>query len=144
MKPTLHWSDGVSLGGIVVTAAATAVLYAQLPAAFPTHFGLDGHINGTTPKPVGPWLMPALSFILWLVLRFSAVIFPGEWRERLSKSPVAASAAVLVMLLCGVQAVSLYGGLHPEASMNAPILVGLGVFMLALGQFYPRLRRNPF
>jgi hypothetical protein len=55
----------LALGAAIVaaTAAMTAARYATLPGRMPTHFGLDGRVDGYGPKPV-VWLMVALQCVL--------------------------------------------------------------------------------
>lgn len=144
MKQKLQFSDVVALIALLASGLATALVYAELPDAFPIHFGADGRVNGTFDKPIGPWFMPIFSVGYWLVHRYSSLILRGEWRERLDKSPVATSAAASALLLAGCHGVCLYMGLHPAASPTLALFIGLGLYCVGYGQLMPRLRRNPF
>ena len=45
-------------------------LYPQLPPTLATHWGIDGQVNGYSSKAVALFMIPVISFILFLLFRF--------------------------------------------------------------------------
>ncbi len=137
-------SDLLSLVLLAAIAVATAWLYPSLPDAFPTHFSIDGQVNDTTAKPVGPWLVPVLAALQFVLVRFASKLLTGGWRERLDQSPLGALNVVVLSLLGLAQAALLSAGLHPGNGLSSTVIFFvLGAFLVVVAQFYPRLRRNP-
>jgi len=143
MRTNLKWADLVSLLMMAAMVGVTGMLYSRLPDQYPIHWGLDGHVNGTMSKPFGPWISLIIAFVSWIIVRFSAPIFPGAWRERLKASPLAIMAFTLTLLFCSAQMIALYQALHPDVSTNTPFCIVTGIFFILHGQLCPRIRRNP-
>ncbi len=135
--------DTLSMALITGMAAITAGLYDRLPERVPTHWGLDGEVNGTMGRAYGAWAALVLAFGLWALLRSSPLWIGERFGERIKRSPMDAVAFLTVALMCGVQCLILWASLHPGQSAARAILLGLGVYALLLAQLLPRMRRNP-
>ncbi len=135
--------DTLALGLSGGSLALTAALYSRLPLRIPTHFDAHGTVNGWMERSVGAWMAPAVGLATWALLRFAPVILPRAWSVRLAGAPVAAAAALVVMLTGAMQVIVLYASLHPAETVGRPLLLALGAFWVALAQVLPRVRRNP-
>ncbi len=135
--------DAISLGLVAGTVAVTAVLYARLPERVPTHWGLDGEVDGWMSRAVGVWMMPPLALGVWALLRSAPLWVGGHYRPLVERSPMAAAAFLTVGLLSAVQALILWAALHPGEPAGRALVVGLGAYSLLLAEVLPRMRRNP-
>jgi uncharacterized membrane protein len=136
--------DAASAALLIGTVALTAALHSSLPAVIPTHFDLHGVPNGWMPRAVGAWLLPATAAGVAALLRFGPLLLPSAWRARLEQSPTAPIVTLLVALFGALQCVILYAALARPLSLGIVINSILAVFWVALGLWFPRVRRNPW
>jgi len=136
--------DGLTLALLAAGFVFTAAVYPRLPDPLPTHFGLDGRVNGWMPRQVGAWLLPAIAVLVTALARGGAWLLRGRWRARLQASPVRALAFVMAALLLTLHALVLCAALSPVPRVGSGIWVVLGIFYFVLGLLMPRLRRNPW
>jgi uncharacterized membrane protein len=140
----LKLSDQVALATLAGTFVLTAAVYRELPPRIPTHFDLHGIANGWMDRPVGAWLLPAVTLGLWIFLRAGAALLPSSWKERMHASPIAISSAILVGVLAALQAVILYAAMAAPPNVAKLLGLVLSAFALGFGLVMPRLRRNPW
>ena len=131
-----------SLGGLV---AYTASVYGALPAQLATHFDWRGNPNGWMSRANGTWGIDAFALVFWALVRTCPKWLPraNDWRKRAEQSPMAAVAMLMMLLLVGVSAFTVWNGLHPDMPRLATLDVLLGVYALVLSSILPRVRRNP-
>jgi uncharacterized membrane protein len=129
----------IVLVGMVLFAIA---VYPRLPAEIPTHWGLNGEVNGTMPKFPGAFLLPGIAFIIWLALPALRQIDPREEHyEKFSETFwIVVNLAVLVMAL--IEVLSLGYALGWPVDMGRAIPALVGVLFVAIGNYLPRLRSN--
>jgi uncharacterized membrane protein len=132
-------------GGIVAAAwAFSLAVYSRLPFRVPTHWGLDGQVDGWSSRPAGAFFMPAVMVGIWALLTFLPRIDPR--RENYAKfrgtyDAIVASVLV-VMLLIHITALSAALGYDIPIARVIPFAVG-GLFIV-IGNLLPRARPNWF
>lgn len=137
-------TDLVTFAFIAGTTLMTASLYGQLPARIPTHFDIHGVADGWMNKTVGAWLLPLSALGLWLFLRVGTLLLPAPWRARMEKSPVDVVTALVTVLTCSLQFVTLHAALAGAPDVGMMLGIVIGAFWCALGLIMPRVRRNPW
>ena len=142
-SPRRMW-DAASLALLAGASGLTAVLYDRLPAQVPVHFDLYGRADGYQHRSVGAWLLPAITLLVWALLRFGARLVPPGARERMLASPMALVGFLTTALFAAMQCIILWAALHPTDSMGRPLALALGLYWLVLALVMPRVRRNPF
>lgn len=149
MRARVSTGDAIAVASFVGTVAATAAVYARLPARVTTHFDIHGRADGWMNRSTGAWIVPALALGAWLVVRFGARLVPrdrAEWRDRLARSPLAAVGAIVMVTLSASQLLILRASLPGGDAVDHGrlLLLVLGGMWIALGVVFPRVRRNPF
>jgi uncharacterized membrane protein len=131
---------------MIVAAAvvASAAVYPDLPAGIPTHWNLDGQIDGWSPRAWGVVMIPAMIVFLWALMRWLPSIDPR--RQNYAKFSAAFEAimitAMLVMLL--VHAIILRAALGYPVHVERVIPVAIGILFIVVGNLLPRSRPNWF
>lgn len=123
-----------------------AVLWPDLPARIPTHWGLSGQVDGWSSRAFGALLLPVVNVAAFLLLLFLPVLDP-----RMKKGVEGNSLAVLgivrlsiVALLAFMFGVQMAVALGLRVDSGRLIINGLLVFFLVMGNFFGSLRPNYF
>ncbi|WP_329740956.1 SdpI family protein [Dyella sp. A6] len=142
MKP-VH-SAVVSAAFVLVALAAAVWLYPSLPAQTPTHWDLQGHVNGTMPRlwaAAIPVLLVSFLALLMVVLpkisprRFEIAPFLRVWHVVM----LSVQGLILVIGLCAL----LKGAGYPLPMATIGMTV-VGVMLIIIGNYMGKLQRNFF
>lgn len=136
--------DFVGLGLVVLGFALVAAMYASLPDPMPTHWDMQGQVNGSMPKLWGAWLLPAITALIWISLLIVPRISPrGFGMESFGRPWKVVRYAILVfLLLCEVLVLR-------AAATHAPfpsriLEVSVGALFMAIGNPLGKVTRNFF
>jgi uncharacterized membrane protein len=136
--------DGIAVGVLALSFAATAAVYDRLPDPIATHFDLSGHPNGWMPRAIGAWISPAFGVGLWVAVRWLTQLFPvGGTRRAASEQVFALLGALVSVFLVAVHVLVLRYALT-GATVTDAVFVLLGALFVGLGLVLPRVRRNAF
>lgn len=128
----------------LIAVIAAVWLYPQLPAQVPTHWDLQGHVNGSMPRFWGaafPALMIlALGILTWLLPRISP--------RRFEIAPFAHVYGIVMLAIQGVMLVVGLSALLRGAGYALPLrsiaALSIGVLLMVLGNYMGKLRKNFF
>ena len=134
----------VSLCVFIIAVVVAVWLYPRLPAEVPTHWDLQGRVNGTMSRFWGA-AMPALAILGLAVLTW---LLPVISPRRFEIKPF---SQVFVLVMLAVQAFMLVVGVatllsaegYPVA-MPEVAMLGAGALFLILGNYMGKLRKNFF
>jgi uncharacterized membrane protein len=119
---------------IVIAFAATALLYGQLPDPLPMGWTLDGHIARYLPKRWGVWLLPGTAALVTMLL---ATLFT----QKRTSTIIVTAVAGLMLFCCGI---AWYAAIHPMESPLTYTFVGVGAFLIVVGNISGKLSWNFF
>lgn len=139
---TRRW-DVLALASIGGAAAASAALYAKLPAEVATHFDLHGTPNGWMSRPWAAAFTPAFALVLWALVRFAPRVLPRSDEKRIAPSLVALVASLTMVFLAALHVVILRSAIAPGVDVTRAAFLLVGPFFIALGLVLPRVKRNP-
>lgn len=127
---------------VVIAVAFSASVYGRLPARIPTHWDMNGTVNGWTGRAWAAWLMPLVLIAMAIILPRLPAIDPK--RENYAKfRPTYDLVVYGTMTLVGILHVATLGvALGWPISMErvTPLLVG--AMLVLLGNVMPRARPN--
>ena len=127
---------------LLVSIAITAVVYPSIPDIIPTHWGVNGQIDGTGPK--------YMLFVFWgiaagvnFLMLFAEKIDPkGENYARFPKV-FNVFRIFLTAMLCGMELLSIGFAFNPQfADMNTIIFILMGGMFVLLGNYMPKVKHN--
>jgi uncharacterized membrane protein len=134
----------LSLLLVALSCGAPIVVYDQLPAQLPIHWGLDGEINGWMAKPWGAFLTPLTSAVVVALCVLVPSMSPSGYSmdrfQRIYPTLVAAVAG----LLLSVTLLLLMAALGTRIAIARHVLSLLGVLFLVIGNYLGKLTRNFF
>ena len=133
----------VSTALVVLAFALVLALWSRLPEAMPTHWNMQGEVDGFTPKPWGPLILPlAMAFVhalFALLPRLSPRALQGELQQKLLGQIQLSVLAFLSIVTLTTLLVAL--GVH--VPFNRVLTAALGALVLGLGASMAELPKNP-
>ena len=128
----------------MATVVISVVAYPRLPARVPTHWDLEGHINGDSSRWAAALMMPVMIVAMWGWFGFLPTIDPRRANyEKFTKAYDRIRDAVITML-AAVHALIIGSALgYPvNAERVAPVAVGL--LLVVIGNVLPQARPTWF
>jgi uncharacterized membrane protein len=128
--------------GILVVISAWAWLSLPADTEVPIHWGPDGQPNGYASKTVGLFLVPLIlvgvSALFWVI----PTIEPR--RANFAKSGKAYTAIWIgmVVLLAGIDLVTIAAAMGAELDVSLLVFVGTGALFVVIGNYLPKVRPN--
>jgi uncharacterized membrane protein len=134
----------VSLAIVVAMLLIGAWAWVQLPpgAQVPIHWNAAGEPNGFASKEFAFLLVPAIG--LGVTALFWAIPAMEPRRSHIERSGIAYAVAwvSVMLLLLGVQGVTVLAALGSTLNVAGLVLIGVGVLFVALGLVMPRVKSN--
>lgn len=138
----------VTAGLLILAAiyALTAWAWVGIPpgAQIPTHWDLQGHVNGHMPKTMGLLLSPAIA-------TFTTFLFLAILRIEPRRNNLARSRGLFVVALLGTlafmaatQALVVFAALGHNPPVNSIIPPLMAFLIIVIGNFLPKSRANFF
>jgi uncharacterized membrane protein len=133
-----------AIGMTAAALAASAALYPGLPARVPTHWGLNGEVDGYGPKGLSLFLIPTV--MVGLLGLFAALpwLSPQQFQVDSFRRTYLFIMTLIVGLEGYIHGVILYATARPGAGMGRPLLAGIFLFFALLGNVLGKVRRNFF
>jgi uncharacterized membrane protein len=132
--------------GLLVAAALifTALVYPSLPESMVTHWGMDGTPDGHSSRAFGAWLIPAVMFGVWLIMRVLPKIDPR--RENYARFAGTYTTLITVVIaFMGLMHVAILGvALGWPIAVPRVIPFAVGAMFVIIGNLLPRARPNWF
>jgi uncharacterized membrane protein len=136
----LYWIVAVAL--VVLAWGASALLYPGLPARVPTHWNIQGKIDGYGSKAT-IFLLPGFMIGLLGLFRMLPALSPRNFEVDSFRTTYLFIMVLIIGQMAYIQAVLLYalanGG---RVDMNRALFGGLFLFFALLGNVLGRVRRN--
>src|SRR5579872_1463504 len=130
---------------IVVQVLVSVGTYPFLPPMVPSHFDASGQVNGYLPKLVNAILIPGISIVLFLILRFVTQIGPnlGYRNQRRANTQVVNLILVGILLfMLVIQLLTTAYALGAKVDISLVVCLAVSVLLMFLGNYLGKLRRN--
>src|SRR5450432_2048462 len=118
---------------ILFMLVVTVLVYNQLPAVFPVHWGIDGQVNGTAERAVGAFLIPVISTAMWLLLLAVPSIDPRREAYKTFSGTYQTVINLLLVFMAVVQVMILGAALGLNIPVAQVIMVSVGLLIAFLG-----------
>jgi uncharacterized membrane protein len=133
--------------GAAVAAAMWAFalgVYARLPQRVPSHWNLQGEVDGWMDKPWGAFMQPAIATLmlglLWLLPR----IDPRRANVERFAEDRRLIINLIILFFAAVQGATFAHALGWPVQVDRVILASIGLLFVGLGNYLPRIRSNWF
>lgn len=131
---------GASLVGAMLVF--TAAVYGMLPERMPTHWNIAGEVDGYSNRFPGAFLMPGIALALWLLLPLLRRIDPRRNNYERFDETFWLVLNVIIAFMAAMQVLMVGAALGWPIDMTRAMLVMMGVMLIGLGNYLPRVRSN--
>jgi uncharacterized membrane protein len=134
----IRWTTAALLAALWTAAA---VAYPRLPDRIPTHWNLRGQPDGWG-GPAAAFLFPAIATGVAVLLHLLPRIDPRRAHWEKFGHEMGLIVNLVIGLAGWIEGVSLGAALGWKIDMTRALLVGVGLFLAAIGNWLPRIRSN--
>ena len=116
------------------------LVYNRLPSQVPTHFNVNGQVDGTMPKMLGLFGIWTFCFILHVVCCFVTMADPK--RTNIPDMVIRIICMICPVIALMVNAISVYCGLGYTVDVNLAVNITVTILIVILGNYLPKVKRN--
>lgn len=117
-------------------------LYPILPDRIPTHWGLNGEVNGWMSREWGAFFGPGFNLVLFALLLVLPSISPRQFQVESFRRTYNYISVLILGMIQYFQVISLQAALHPGLDSGRWVVAGLMLTMGFLGNVLGKVRRN--
>lgn len=146
-KKSMKFSSPVFITQLLIVVAMLVtgwILFDNLPDQMPTHWNVEGQVDGYMPKSTAIYLFPGITFAAALLFPVLSMIDPRKEKYVLFRRPWLILQTVFVLFFAYMYFVSLYLALNPDVLITPFILTGLGILFIIIGNYLGKVRQNYF
>ncbi len=129
---------------IVIQVLVAVVTYPFMPPIVPSHWDAAGNVNGYTPRLLNAILLPGISIVLFLLLRFLPSVSPklSNQSQRSNKNVINLFLVAILLFMLVVQMTTTAIALGAHIDITIIISLALSLLFIFLGNYMGKLRRN--
>ena len=134
-----------SIAVVIVVTWLVALWYEpRLPEKIPTHWNIDGEVDGWTEKPWGIYLLPLISTATSLLLMLLPKIAPKGFRLDAAQSIYELLVLIMAIFMLAVMVLTFEAALDKSVDVNQWIMVGIGALFVLIGNYLSKVPKNFF
>jgi len=130
---------------IVLILAIFAVglyFWPQLPDRLPTHWGINGEVNGWSSKTFTILFLPALMAGVYLLISFLPLMDPLKVNIELFSGLYYWFKIVFILFMAALYFMTIYAGLGHALNVGRYVMLGVAILFLFLGLMLPKVKKN--
>jgi uncharacterized membrane protein len=135
-------TESLSILIILAMWAVSIYFYLHFPDRVPTHWDVQGQINGWSSKSFGAFFVPGLSIGLYLLLLGLPSIDPKKENYKLFSPAYHIFKNVIILVLFGIYLLTGFAGLGYHVNIGLWIPAIIGVMFIILGFYMEKLKLN--
>ena len=124
-----------------------AIVWNELPAIIPTHFGMGGKPDDFAPRDhifLAPGIFTAVGIGIYFLLRNIYKIDPKRKYSETTSGVLSRIAVVMVILVCAVCLFVIYWSLHGKVEGLNILFCGISLFLAYIGNLMHSIKPNYF
>jgi len=130
---------------IIFITWIVAVIYSgYLPDPVPTHWNIDGEIDGWTAKPWGVYILPIIDTATILLLLVLPKIAPKGFRLEGALKVYYLLTLVIAVFMLMVMLFMFNAALNKNFNMTTWIMSGIGLLFIIIGNYLTKIPKNFF
>lgn len=127
---------------ILIIMAVGLFLYPQLPERVPSHWGINGEVNGWSSRTFAVFFFPALILGIYLLMSFLPLMDPYRANiEKFAKWYFWFKVAFLVFF-GALYLMTLWAGLGYEINVGRYVTLGVAALFAVIGLVLPKMKKN--
>ena len=132
----------VGLAIAVGLVVLTSLVWSRLPDSIPIHWNIRGEVDGWARKWPGAFFVSGLAFVLWLLFLVLPRIDPRRSNYERFEPTYWLVANVAIGFMAVIHVLTLATALGWAVDVTRVIMLGLGLLLIALGNYLPRIKPN--
>ena len=128
---------------ILLPFAVIPFIWDQMPAQIPSHWNLQGEVDGYSSKTAGLLMLPAINMLVYLTLLYLPKIDPKK-RIEIDQKPIPVLRTLTILLLLGIHAWMIINALGGDINSQSWIYLGIAIFFLVMGNYLRTIEPNYF
>lgn len=129
---------------IIICFAVGFYFYPQLPEQVPSHWNVQGEVDGWASKNFTVLFFPSITLVIYLLMTFIPLIDPLKRNYPKFAIPYFFFRLAFVLFFSLLYFYTLYSGLGFNISINYFIIPAVSVLFIVIGFFLPKIRKNYF
>lgn len=125
----------------IITFVILLTVYPQLPDKIPSHWGINGQINGYSGKSM-IFILYVVCFGCTFMFDIAKKIDPKSENYNKFTRPYEIFKFVFVVFMNGIILATVYASFKPQVSMASFILLGVGLMFAVAGNYMPKFKQN--
>ena len=129
---------------ISIAVGAAALMYSGLPDPMPSHWNIEGEVDGYMPKPWGVIILPLSAIFVFVLMKIIPVISPRGFRTEKFADVVNILMVTLTGFMSGITILVLLEASGRNVHLNEMIFGAVGLLFIVLGNYLGKVRKNFF
>lgn len=129
---------------ILITWIVAVIYSGYLPDPVPTHWNIDGEIDGWTAKPWGVYILPIIDTATILLLLVLPKIAPKGFRLDGALKVYYLLTLVIAVFMLAVMLFMFNAALNKDFNMTTWIMSGIGLLFIIIGNYLTKIPKNFF
>jgi uncharacterized membrane protein len=141
VKPTWK-SEWLPLLLIIVSFGLGFYFYAHFPASVPSHWGINGEVNGHSSKAFGAFFLPILVTGLYLLFLALPYIDPKKDHYASFDKAYHGIKNIFVAFMFALYIFTGLAGLGYNIAVGSVLPIGVGLLFIGIGYFIKSVKQN--
>ncbi len=129
---------------IIIAFLVGALLYSSLPEKVPTHWNVQGEVDGWAGKDFAVFFFPLLTLGIYLLMIFLPLIDPLRKNYHRFAAAYFCLRSILVIFFVALYLFTLSAALGAKLNINYFIIPILSLLFVVIGIFLPKIKKNYF
>jgi uncharacterized membrane protein len=129
---------------VIISFGIGIYFYPQMPANVASHWDVNGYVNGYMSKFWGLFLMPVLSFVMFMLLIFIPKMEPLKENLRKFRKYFDIFSLIIILFFFYVYLLTIFWGLGSRFNMSMMMLPAIGILFYVCGVLMENTKRNWF
>lgn len=128
------------IASLAILIIFNALFYSKMPAELPTHWNFQGQVDKYSSKFDAMVMTPGFMVLMNVVLLFMLDNDPRNKRQNNFVMTISKLAMPLIMIMAYI--ITVMSGLGREVNVSVIIPVFIGLLIIAIGNYLPKIKRN--
>ena len=129
---------------ICVTWIVAVLYYGKLPEKIPSHWNIDGEINGYMTKPWGVYMFPLMSTVLSVILWFLPKVAPKGFKLDSARKAYNIIIFVMSVFLFAIMVMTFEAALDNTLNTTQFVFTMVGALFVIIGNYLSKVPKNFF
>ena len=137
-------ADLISFAAVLGLGLMMALWYAELPDPMPSHWNMQGEVDGTMGRDMSMVFLLGLPLFCWGLMKIIPLISPKGFRTDEFSETVNVLQVALVVFMSAIGVAVMLESREFGLDMTNYVIVAVGGLLIVLGNYLGKVRKNFF